>query len=768
MGFRYRKSLNLGLGFRINLSKTGIGYSWGVPGYRITKMANGGNRTTYSLPGTGLSYVEQSGGGKNQQREDNLYTGEVKNYDNIPIEDIQKNDPILSKINKVILLNRWANILLFSIILIGTSAIFLLTFITGIIIKIIIATKMKIKLYYEFDEESRRMYDALKEVFITLSNNKKMWQINSSTRVFNTKYNAGAGKNVERNNAFVTTKMPWFIKTNLDVYGLNIKNQKMMFTPDRLIVFRPLGKAFGCTYNDMFLGINTTRFVESERLYSDVEVVDYTWYYTNKDGERDLRFSNNKKFPVCEYGELTIKSPNGIHTIINFSNHNLSNDIEKNLILFGNKFNQILDQTRKASKQEEEKEPKSEDDSKMNDEIRIIKSIDELSSTNKKNKLEMKEGSNDKVVTEKVDYKLPRISIIKDEESKNAIPFIEKVKEKEDVILPIGTNGNELLLESIKKMPNMLIGGTVMSGKTAYISAIITIILLTKKPDEVKVVIYDSKKVDYSIFNTIPHLLAPIITDPKKLSTALKNICTEVRVRQEKLVEYSCKNIDIYNKKKTDGKTIPDLILFIDDFASFNSNDDINSSIEYITSNGWNVNVYVIIACNHPSASVIPTVSKANFPARLSFKVASSQASQIILDEPGAEKLSGYGNALYTSRITDKIVKVKVPYISDNDISNIVDYCSSQLKSMYSTDLLKEETEQIEDLDEFDDPIYNEVVDFAVSTGKISASLIQRKFRIGYNRAARLMDILEKREIVGPPNGDKPRVVLVKFERDGE
>ena len=775
MGWRLRKSINLGLGFRINLSKSGIGYSWGFPGYRVTKMANGGNRTTYSLPGTGISYVEQNGGskgsGKNQERSDGLYTGEVENYTNIPIEDIQKNDPILSRINKVASLNRWANLLLFSILLVGWVPAFSLTFIAGIVIKIVIATKMKIKLYYEFDEESRRMYDALKEVLILLSTNKKIWQISSSTRVFNTKYNAGAGSNVDRNNAFVTTKMPWYIKTNLDIYGLNLKNEKMLFTPDRLIVFRPLRKAFGCKYNDMFMGIDTKRFVESERVYKDSEIVDYTWYYTNKNGGRDLRFSNNKKIPVCKYGEITIKSPNGIHTVIEYSNHGLNEEIQQSLILFGNKFNKILDQTRAAERKVASGEEKSKPEKKtesISNEKKIISSVDELLTASQIKEIS-KEGKKTEVVNKPIEYKLPRISVLKDEESKSIEPFIEKMKGKKELLIPLGFKNEEYILEGINTMPNMLIGGTVMSGKTAYLNTLIASMLLVKKPDELKLMIYDSKRVDYSIFNTIPHLLVPIITDPRRFSIALKNICYEIERRQDALSQTSCKNIDMYNKKNEDGNQIPSIVVIIDDFSAFNNNEEINSSIENITANGWNVNVYVIVACNHPSAAVIPTVSKANFPARLSFKVASSQASQIILDEPGAEKLSGYGNALYSSRMNDKILKIKVPFISDSDIANIVEECSKQIKPVYSSEFLnnKQEVEEM-NIDEYDDPIYNEVVEFAVRAGKISASLIQRKYRLGYNRAARIIDLLEERGIIGPANGDKPREVLVKFESDGE
>lgn len=402
MGWRFRKSINLGLGFRINLSKSGIGYSWGFPGYRTTKLANGGTRQTYSLPGTGISYVEQQGarnrGGVRYDENTNLLMGETENFQNIPIEQLKKNDPILKGINKVVTLNRLANIILFATLLTPLYPGFCLALILGIILKIIIAKSNKVKLYYEFDDESRKMYNSLKEVLIILSNNKKLWQVNSSTEVFNRKYNAGAGSSIKRNNAYITTKMPWFIKTNIKVYGLSLKNQKMFFTPDRVLVFRPFRKVFGCTYNDMFLGISTTRFVESERVNSDSEIVDYTWRYANADGGRDLRFSNNRRFPVCKYGEFTIKSPNGIHTLIEFSNHNLSDDVQSNLIIFGNQFNKILAKSKGILKDKNAEEKVENDDEFDVDKI-MVKSVDEL-----KEKFESDEPVDDPMYDEVVEF----------------------------------------------------------------------------------------------------------------------------------------------------------------------------------------------------------------------------------------------------------------------------------------------------------------------------------------------------------------------------
>lgn len=191
----------------------------------------------------------------------------------------------------------------------------------------------------------------------------------------------------------------------------------------------------------------------------------------------------------------------------------------------------------------------------------------------------------------------------------------------------------------MNSMPNLLIGGTVMSGKTSYINTVVSCILLTKKPSEVKLVIYDSKKIDYSFYNGIPHLLAPVITNLETFNIALKNICYELENRIKKLKECNIKNISLYNEKIGNDEKYPDIILFVDDFSALNNFDEINNSIEFITSNGWYANIFVIAAANYPSSKVISTISKSNFPARMSFKVASSQASQIIINDVGAEKV---------------------------------------------------------------------------------------------------------------------------------
>ncbi len=318
MGWRYRKSINLGGGFRINLSKSGIGYSWGVPGYRITKTANGKTRKTYSIPGTGISYVENDRNNKFQGNSQNinydyntkLITGDTTYYRNTNLDRMGQNDEILMQINKVKNINTIANVCIASIVFLFI----------GVILKFLIAKKWKINLKYEFDEYSEKKYESLNCFFKEISKNKKIWQINTSTKVYNTKYNSGAGNNVTRNTSLITKSMPWYIENNIDVYGLKLQNEKIYFTPDRIIIFRGMRRVSGRSYKDLEAGFSTTNFVETEMIPKDARICSYTWQYVNKNGGPDRRFSNNRQMPVCKYGEITLKTNDGINILLNCSN----------------------------------------------------------------------------------------------------------------------------------------------------------------------------------------------------------------------------------------------------------------------------------------------------------------------------------------------------------------------------------------------------------------------------------------------------------------
>lgn len=340
MGWRYRKSINLGGGFRINLSKSGIGYSWGFPGYRHTYSVNGTQRKTYSIPGTGISYVEGSGKRNNNPTNENvryddntkLITGDVKYYKNQNISSMGKDDELLKQINKLRTIDILANVCLFSIVLIPI----------GIILKILISQKWKIDLTYEMDDINTKKFESLNNFLIELSKNKRLWQIGSSVHVYNTKYNAGAGNNVTRHPISICRKMPWYISKNIDVYCLNLTDEKIYFTPDRMLIFKKFGGIGVRSYNDMVANFSWTNFVETEFVPRDSEIVRYTWTYVNKSGGPDKRFNNNRQIPVCKYGEIQLQTEDGINIMLNSSNHQLTSTIQDKFIDFMNYHNQIL------------------------------------------------------------------------------------------------------------------------------------------------------------------------------------------------------------------------------------------------------------------------------------------------------------------------------------------------------------------------------------------------------------------------------------------
>lgn len=367
MGWRYRKSINLGSGFRINLSKSGIGYSWGFKGYRHTYSPNGTERRTYSIPGTGISYVESTKSIKNNSNNGNNYnynqytkliTGNTTYYQNSNISNMGKSDEILKQINKLRTIDIIANICL------------ILVFPIGLLLKLLIATKWKLDLNYEMDEINQKKFDALNEFLMQLNNNKKLWQIGSSTRVYNTKYNAGAGSNVSRTTISLMKKMPWYINHNIDVYCLNLKSEKIYFTPDRMIIFENLG-GVGCRkYNDMVANFGTTNFVETGMVPVDAEIVNYTWRYVNKRGGPDKRFSNNVKIPVCKYGEVLLKSADGINILLECSNYKLMYSIKDKFTEFMNYHNEII--SNKGYKEEYELEDSYDSEVIKNDEETTI------------------------------------------------------------------------------------------------------------------------------------------------------------------------------------------------------------------------------------------------------------------------------------------------------------------------------------------------------------------------------------------------------------
>lgn len=330
----------------------------------------------------------------------------------------------------------------------------------------------------------------------------------------------------------------------------------------------------------------------------------------------------------------------------------------------------------------------------------------------------------------------------------------------------------------ISKMPHLLVAGSTGSGKSVCINSFIASILMLKRPDEVKLVMVDPKKVELSNYNGIPHLLWPVVTDPRKASAALQKVVVMMEQRYDVFAEKNVKNIAGYNEwvdaqNKEAGQEIEKkmyyLVVIIDELADLMvvASKEVEDSIMRITQMARAAGIHLIVATQRPSTDVITGVVKANIPSRISFAVASQIDSRTILDMGGAEKLLGKGDMLYYPMGASVTERIQGNFISDEEVERLIAHVSSQefTSTLPSYDEVPENHNvggEGSPKEEYDDPLYNEVVEFAVQTGKISASLIQRRFAVGYNRAARIVDLLEERGIVGPQNGSKPREVLVK------
>ena len=327
----------------------------------------------------------------------------------------------------------------------------------------------------------------------------------------------------------------------------------------------------------------------------------------------------------------------------------------------------------------------------------------------------------------------------------------------------------------INKTPHLLVAGSTGSGKSVCINSILASILMRTKPDEVKLVLVDPKKVELSIYNGVPHLLAPVVTDAKKANIALKKIVAEMERRYDVFEESKTKNITSYNKyidKQNESlsdhdklKHMPYIVVIIDELADLMlvAAKEVEDSIMRITQMARAAGIHLIVATQRPSTDVITGVVKANIPSRISFAVSSGIDSRTILDMTGAEKLLGKGDMLYLPQGENVPVRIQGTFISEEETKAIVEFVCEQQKAKYDNTLTIAEEEgattMVESKDDYEEPLYNEIVEFVVTQGKASASLLQRRFRLGYNRAARCIDLLEERVRIGPPNCTKPREV---------
>ena len=373
----------------------------------------------------------------------------------------------------------------------------------------------------------------------------------------------------------------------------------------------------------------------------------------------------------------------------------------------------------------------------------------------------------------------PGVTAVKIREVLGNVP---KEAEKSKILVSLGKDlMGRVQTADISKMPHLLVAGSTGSGKSVCINSFIATMLMKYRPDEVKLVLVDPKKVELSNYNGVPHLLWPVVTDPKKANTALQRVVAMMEDRYETFSDTGVKNIGSYNewidKQKEKDPTFNQekmyyLVVIIDELADLMlvASKEVEDSIMRITQMARAAGIHLIVATQRPSTDVITGVVKANIPSRISFAVASQIDSRTILDMGGAEKLLGKGDMLYLPMGENNPKRIQGCFITDEEIQRVIDYVCGQQMAQYDDSLnraIEEEHNPVSgDKESFDDPLYNEIYEFAIETGKISASLIQRRFRLGYNRAARIIDLLEDRGIIGPQNGSKPREVLLG--KDGQ
>lgn len=343
-------------------------------------------------------------------------------------------------------------------------------------------------------------------------------------------------------------------------------------------------------------------------------------------------------------------------------------------------------------------------------------------------------------------------------------------KEKSSLSIILGKDiAGKPYVTDLSKMPHLLIAGTTGSGKSVCINTIVCSILYKSSFDKVKFVMIDPKMVELSAYEDIPHLAAPVVTDPKQASTVLKNVVEEMEKRYSILAEYKVRNIDSYNELAAKDKSVesmPYLVVIVDEFADLMivAGKEVEQSIIRIAQMARAVGIHLILATQRPSVNVITGIIKANMPARLSFRVSSKTDSRTILDQNGAETLLGRGDSLFIPPGSSDPVRIHGCFVSETEVSEVVSYLKTLGEPEYNMDLIKEEVSDAEDVGEEElDEKYYEALDLVLQKGMASISMIQRHLRIGYNRAARIVEIMERQGVIGPSDGtSKPRELLKK------
>ena len=339
--------------------------------------------------------------------------------------------------------------------------------------------------------------------------------------------------------------------------------------------------------------------------------------------------------------------------------------------------------------------------------------------------------------------------------------------------VPLGRSvTGEVKMADLTKMPHLLIAGATGSGKSVAINVIITSILLKAKPHQVKMLMIDPKKVELSVYNGIPHLLSPVVSEPKKAARALGKVVAEMERRYELFAKFGIRNLTGYNQlaKKHPDESHPEMpliLVIVDELADLmmTVSNDVEDAIVRIAQMGRAAGIHMILATQRPSVDVITGLIKANVPSRIAFAVSSGVDSRTIIDTNGAEKLLGRGDMLFEPIDQNKPDRVQGAFISDHDVEAVVDFIKQESSTEYDDQMVVTDSEiEAEQQAESEDELFPDALAFVVDQQKASTSLIQRRFRIGYNRAARIIDDLEQRGYIGPANGSKPREVYKQKE----